>query len=89
MKELHPLWPYLPQNNNAAPQTSSSMAAPTGKASGSTGTGGRGHRDLCGDLVYAPFAWSTPAHILRPAAVVSCAPVGLLIYGLVWKEFHD
>ena len=90
MKELHPLWPYLPpeqrrQRHKLQVQLRRQLAR----------LQGRRERVAVVTGLYV-LIWSTPLLFGQPLLTVFALlplclvpPVGLLIYGLVWKEFHD
>lgn len=90
MKELHPLWPYLPpeqrtRRHKLQVQLRRQLAR----------LQGRRERVAVVTGVYVVI-WSTPLLLGQPLLTVFALlplclvpPVGLLIYGLVWKEFHD
>ena len=90
MKELHPLWPYLPpeqrtRRHKLQVQLRRQLAR----------LQGRRERVAVVTGVYV-LIWSTPLLLGQPlltffALLPLCLvpPVGLLIYRLVWKEFHD
>ena len=90
MKELHPLWPYLPpeqrtRRHKLQVQWRRQLAR----------LQGRRERVAVVTGLYVVI-WSTPLLLGQPLLTVFALlplclvpPVGLLIYWLVWKEFHD